>query len=159
MIRSLTEITVEHLLLDDVDHGEHVEITIEWAASLARCDEDDAAAFGHPTEAELIAAAMFVAGLLARLAWVAHPWLAEGGQQHRCSTRWFFDEGPYAIDGAPNQRSGCSMTGVGIFNPLKTPLDHTTDGIGLWLRVPAKDAELWLDRIGSWLQVFAQTST
>jgi len=155
-MRSLREITVD-VYTDDED--EHAEITIEWAAALARCDDYDAAAFGHPTEAEHVKAALAVAGLLGRLAWVAHPWLAEAGQQHRCSIRWFWDRQPYAIDGAPNQRSGCKMTGIAIFDPLRTPLDHTTDGIHLCLRVPVEDAKVWLDRIRMWLLALAEPVT
>ena len=117
--RSLTDLEVT---VDDIDpEYEHADVTIEWAAALACWDEDVAAEFGHPTEANLLGAALSAASLLARLAWVAHPWLAHGGQRHRCSTRWFFDEDPCAIDGAPNQRSGCAMRGKGIFNPFDDP--------------------------------------
>ena len=152
-MRSLHEFKVE-VCTDD--EGEHAEITIEWAAALASCDGDDATAFGHPTKDEHVKAALVVAGLLGRLAWAAHPWLAEGGQQHRCSTRWFWDINWCAIDGAPSQRSGCKMTGIGIFDPLRTPLDHTTDGIYLCLRVPPGDIPAWLDRIRGWLQALAE---
>ena len=169
MTRSMDEITVEY---DPDEHhfGSHAQITVKWAAAYAREEpseygspgaDQDAAAFGHPSAAEHADAALFVAGLLGRLAWAAAPWIAYTGQQHGCDTHWYVSGPGSGVDRwrtKPSHADGCGLAGDGLLSPIPGTND-LWDGVELWFYIPIEDAPEWLAQIGRWLETLMVTGT
>ena len=171
MTRSLDEIVVEY---DPDEHhfGGHAQITVKWAAAYAREEpskygfpgaEQDAAAFGHPSAAEHADSALFVAGLLGRLAWAAAPWIAYTGQQHGCDTQLYVSEPGSGVGRwrtEPSHADGCNLAGTGLFNPIPGTNERRNDdwdGVELWFYVPIEDTPEWLAQIGRWLETLMDT--
>ena len=161
MTRSLDEVVVEY---DPDEHhfGDHAQITVKWAAAYAR-DPDMghvAAAFGHPSAAEHADSALFVAGLLGRLAWAATPWIAYTGQQHGCDTRWYVPETGSGVGQWRKEprhaNNGCDLAGTGLLSPIPGT-DDFWDAVELWFLVPIEDAPEWLAQIGRWLETLMVT--
>ena len=162
MTRSLDEVKVDCDLADEHYHG-HVEIIIGWAAVHARKDEESAAAFGHPSEADHMDAALSVAGLLGRLACAATPWIALSAQQHGCRTLWRPPEGTSPWHNEPETwGEGCHLSSNSVFNPLPDINQYgidMRDEVEVFLTVPPEDARVWLERIRNWLQALAEPVT
>ena len=156
MTRSLTELYVEvHESHDPKDI--HSEITIAWAfPHVVGRDEARAADFGFPTDAQGEAAASYVAGLLARLAFAAAPWVAWSAQEHRCRSKWYGPDSEWSYDG--NSSGGydsCSIDGSDLLRPVQ----HWGDGVQVYLNVPTKDTKMWLGRARAWLETIADPAS
>ena len=159
MTRSLDEIEVAYDPEEDIFDG-HAQITVKWAGAYALDEvhpvyggppeEANAAAFGYPTKAEHVEASLFVAGLLGRLAWIAYPWIAWTGQQHRCRRSGWLPPGAQSSrdDGPSQDMDGCSLADSGLFDPQH----WLSDGLELWFYIPIEQVQEWLTRIGGWLQ-------
>ena len=163
MTRSLDEIEVTFDPEEDIWDG-HAEVMVMWAASYALRDEEVAAEFGFPSEAEYLRSAVFVAGLLGRLACAAYPWIALSAQQHDCRGWWEPPTEKTRWDKDPSFcGDGCRLSSHSVFNPL--PDINEDSGIDmrgqveLFLTVPPEDARVWLDRIHIWLQALAEPIT
>jgi hypothetical protein len=142
-MRSLTDITVQ---VDKYDgQVKHSEITV--SSVLYHAIEDDTAAdFGHPTVNQVMAAAVQVAGVLARVALEAQLWVTYEAQRCGCPQRMEISE--YG-DLNHHWVDVCSIRGP---ESMLWPSADLGDSPCFWINVPDKSVDVWLGRVRGWLQ-------
>jgi len=140
-MRSLTEIIVKVEHYEDTD--KHSEITVE---SVIFDAWENGAAFGNPTNNQLLAAATQVAGLLARVALVAQQWMAYEAQQCRCPQTLALSKIGL---GHAESTDVCS---IGYPDVMLRPNSDLGDHPAVWFYVPATSVDAWLERIRDWLE-------
>lgn len=113
---------------DDLDH---IEISLWWAGVYADDATDDE---------ESYVAGLHVAGLLARLACEAAPWVALEHQEHGCPlARYGVAHGVIGTDDRPR----CGLYTSGLLD-VAEPL--------VALVIPSDHVDTWLTRVRGWLE-------
>jgi hypothetical protein len=138
-MKSLSEIVVR--VNRDIDDPRHIEITVDSVVGLAMTEDPTLAAYGSPTNEQLVDNAFHVAGILGRLGLTAAEILIMDRREHRCPTY------PGDVE--------CSIGGDGFLNPLDPIADRSP---GLWIDVPTERESFWLERIEAWLTEIARSA-
>jgi hypothetical protein len=144
-MRDLYEIEVRITKPDPYDPG-HVELVVEPAFSCENADE-----FGPPTNQQAAVALEHLAGILARLYVLLHRWIDLERQTHGCRGALVKD-----CDGYPAWWDSCAISAAD--DATLHPGRAWDTRPGVWLMVPVKRAEHWLEQIRQTLEQIAEPS-